>query len=101
MSAGQGPGCASGRDRPGSGRVSVAPVWNPVHYRCASCGNLTRFDVVATRKTRAFYHYSIGGELTVEDEQVLEEVIDEVTCRWCGHGTGIELIEGPVVAPED
>jgi hypothetical protein len=40
-------------------------------YRCAACGNLTRFDVTVTRRTRAFHHYSIGGELTVEDEEVL------------------------------
>jgi hypothetical protein len=53
-------------------------------YRCAACGNLTRFDVVATRRTRAFHHYSLGGELTVEDVEVLDEVIERVTCRWCG-----------------
>ena len=39
-------------------------------YRCAACGNLTRFDVTLTRRTRAFHHYSIGGELTVEDDGV-------------------------------
>jgi hypothetical protein len=55
-----------------------------VRYRCASCGNLTRFDVVMTRRTRAFHHYSTGGELAVEDEEVLEELVEMVTCRWCG-----------------
>lgn len=53
-------------------------------YRCRSCGNLTRFDVVATRRTSSFHHYTVGGELTVEDEQVLGEVVESVTCRWCG-----------------
>lgn len=53
-------------------------------YRCGSCGNLTRFDVVMTRRTRAFHHFTVGGELTVEDEQVLEAEIEEVVCRWCG-----------------
>ncbi|HUY86186.1 MAG TPA: hypothetical protein VMU77_03665 [Acidimicrobiales bacterium] len=67
-----------------------------IRYRCSSCGNLTRFDVVATRKTRGFHHYSVGGELTVEDEEILEETIEEVNCRWCGHGKGIEILEGPV-----
>lgn len=59
-------------------------------YRCASCGNRTRFDVVATRRTRSFHHYDLSGELTVEECQVLSEVVEEVTCRWCGHGGGVE-----------
>lgn len=59
-------------------------------YRCAACGNITRFDVVADRRTRAYYHYSVGGELTVEDEEVLSENVVEVVCRWCGHGRSVE-----------
>ena len=52
-------------------------------YRCCACGNLTRFDVVTSRRTRAFHHFSVGGLLTVEDEEILEERVDDVTCRWC------------------
>ena len=64
-------------------------------YRCASCGNLTRFDVTTTRRTRAFHHFTVGGELAVEDEQVLDEVVESVTCRWCGSGSGVvPLLEG-------
>ena len=48
-------------------------------YRCRACGNLTRFDVVASRRTRAFYHYSVGGDLDVEDETVLYESVESVT----------------------
>jgi len=66
----------------------------PTRYRCAACGNLTRFDVVTDRRTRAFHHYSVGGALTVEDEDVLSEDVVEVTCRWCGHGRAVEAIEG-------
>ena len=62
-------------------------------YRCSACGNLTRFDVLATRRTRAFHHYSIGGELTIEEEDVLEERIEQVTCRWCNaSGAAIERV---------
>ena len=61
-----------------------------VRYRCTACGNLTRFDVVTTRRTRAFHHYTVGGELEVEDEQVLSEIVDEVSCRWCGSGAHVE-----------
>ncbi|MBV8951997.1 MAG: hypothetical protein JOZ99_14055 [Actinobacteria bacterium] len=53
-------------------------------YRCGACGNLTRFDVVATRRTREYHHFSVGGELNVEDGELLEERIEEVSCRWCG-----------------
>jgi hypothetical protein len=63
-----------------------------VRYRCTACGNLTRFDVVTTRRTRAFHHYTVGGDLTVEDEDVLSEVVDEVSCRWCGNGQAIEVL---------
>ncbi|MBV9042400.1 MAG: hypothetical protein JOZ68_15450 [Acidimicrobiia bacterium] len=62
-------------------------------YRCAACGNLTRFDVTITRRTRAFHHYSIGGDLTVEDEEVLAETVEEVACRWCGSGGSVEEVE--------
>jgi hypothetical protein len=62
-------------------------------YRCAACGNLTRFDVTVTRRTRAFHHYSIGGELTVEDEEVLSETVEDVACRWCGSGKAVEVVQ--------
>ncbi len=62
----------------------------PTRYRCNSCGNLTRFDVTTTRRTRAFHHFSVGGELTVEDEEVLAEEVESVVCRWCSSGAGVE-----------
>jgi hypothetical protein len=61
-------------------------------YRCNACGNLTRFDVVTDRRTRAFHHYSVGGELSTDEEQVLSEEVVEVSCRWCGHGRAIEVL---------
>lgn len=61
-------------------------------YRCTGCGNLTRFDVTASRRTRAFHHYTVGGELTVESEDIIDEQVDEVLCRWCGSGTHVEQI---------
>ena len=64
----------------------------PARYRCAACGNLTRFDVVVTRKTRAFHHFSLGGELSVEDEEVLAQTVDDVSCRWCGSGKAVEIV---------
>ena len=60
-------------------------------YRCAACGNRTRFDVTVTRRTRAFHHFTLGGELAVEDEEILSEDIEEVSCRWCGSGRAVEV----------
>lgn len=72
-----------------------------VRYRCSACGNLTRFDVVATRRTRAFHHFSVGGELSVEDEAVLDERVEDVTCRWCGaSGDRIEMVPAEASAEQ-
>jgi hypothetical protein len=68
-------------------------------YRCGACGNVTRFDVVATRRTRSFHHYTIGGELEIEDEEVLDEHIERVTCRWC-NASG-ETVEAEAVDPSE
>ena len=53
-------------------------------YRCENCGNKTRFDVVATEKSKSFYHYSLAGELTIENVEVESFDVESVTCRWCG-----------------
>ena len=39
-------------------------------WRCAGCGNLTRFDVTRTRRTREFWHFDLAGERRVEDTEV-------------------------------
>jgi hypothetical protein len=64
-------------------------------YRCTACGNLTRFDVTTTRRTRAFWHYTVGGELSVEEEQVLDSIVEAVVCRWCS-ATGAAIEEVPL-----
>ena len=63
--------------------------------RCTSCGNLTRFDVVSRRRTRSYHHFTVGGELTVEDEIVLDQEEESVQCRWCGELGKIEMIPNP------
>lgn len=69
-------------------------------YRCSACGNLTRFDVVVQRRTREFHHFSVAGELTIEDEETLAETIERVTCRWCAAtGDAIEEIPAAIEAP--
>lgn len=68
-------------------RVSQA-----TRYRCTHCGNLTRFDVIEARRTRAFHHFTLGGVLSVEEEEVLERTIEEVRCRWCNSSAHVEEV---------
>jgi hypothetical protein len=67
------------------------PAVTTTRYRCTACGNLTRFDVTELRRTRSFHHYTLAGELDVEECDVLSEVVEEVSCRWCG--TGARVVE--------
>ena len=75
-----------------AGTTTVVRVGLP-RYRCDGCGNLTRFDVIVSQQTRAFYHYTVGGDLVIEDEEVLSRHVDDVVCRWCGHGRSVVEIE--------
>jgi ribosomal protein S27AE len=61
-------------------------------YRCGQCGNLTRFDVFESRRSRLFHHYSLGGDLTIEEEEVLSHEVERVVCRWCGSADAIEQV---------
>ena len=85
------PPAASAPAPSGAGAPSPGPA--PTRYRCAACGNLTRFDVVTNRRTKAFHHFSVGGELTVDEVEVLDETVEGVSCRWCGNGNAIEVLE--------
>lgn len=46
-----------------------------------------------TRRTRAFHHYTIGGELSVEDTEVLAEDVESVVCRWCGTAESVAPVD--------
>ena len=83
------------------GRVgTLLDVPSPARYRCTSCGNLTRFDVTTTRRTRSYHHYTVGGELSIEDEQVLQEDLESVECRWCGTSGVVEVLDDADTAVE-
>ncbi len=61
-------------------------------WRCAGCGNLTRFDVTTTRRTTEFWHFDLGGDHRVDESEVLTETLESVTCRWCGRSDMVELV---------
>ncbi|MCW2857203.1 MAG: hypothetical protein JWR52_2818 [Marmoricola sp.] len=62
-------------------------------WRCGGCGNLTRFDVTRSRRTKEFWHFDLAGEHRVEETELRDEVVDSVTCRWCGRSDAIELVD--------
>lgn len=41
---------------------------------------------------RSFYHFTVGGDLSIEEPEVITRTIDSVICRWCGHGRGVEEV---------
>ena len=48
--------------------------------------------MTTTRRTKAFHHYTVGGDLEIEDEQVLSEAVESVECRWCESGANVENV---------
>jgi hypothetical protein len=64
-------------------------------WRCALCGNLTRFDVQRSTRSREYVRVSLAGEPAVEDRQVLAETVEQVTCRWCGRADSVEVVPRP------
>lgn len=63
-----------------------------MRYQCTACGNRTRFDVVESVRRRRFHHYTIGGDLAVDDETELERTVESVTCRWCDRADSVETL---------
>ncbi len=49
-------------------------------------------------RARAFYHFTLGGDLTVEEREILHRAVEKVVCRWCGSADSVAESEG--TAPE-
>lgn len=68
-------------------------------WRCARCGNLTRFDVTSTRRVREYWHLDLAGDPVEESDspaiEVLSESIEQVACRWCGAQDAVALVARP------
>ena len=52
--------------------------------------------MTSSRRTRAYHHYTVGGELSVDEEQVLDEQVESVECRWCGAAGHVEVLDESV-----
>lgn len=66
-----------------------------MRFRCGACGNLTRFDVVETARTRRFHHFDLGGVDEIEEEQILDRTVESVICRWCGREDAVTVEPAP------
>jgi hypothetical protein len=69
-------------------------------WRCARCGNLTRFDVTRTTKVREYWHLDLSGEPTVEQSETLSATVERVACRWCGADDAVEVVARPEAGEE-
>ncbi len=61
-------------------------------YRCSQCGNRTRFDVYESLRRRRFAHFTLGGEVTIEEEEILDATTERVVCRWCDRADTVEEV---------
>jgi hypothetical protein len=75
--------------------MPTAPPTGETRWRCTQCGNLTRFDVVRSVRTRDFVHADLSGAQQVEESEVLAETVEQVTCRWCNGVNTVELVARP------
>ena len=79
--------------------VGEPPPSSPI-YRCDGCGNKTRFDVFETKRVRAFQHFTLAGEMLVEEEEVLARTVERVVCRWCGRSEGVVEVEPSTISDD-
>ncbi|HEX4015604.1 MAG TPA: hypothetical protein VHX15_02620 [Frankiaceae bacterium] len=75
--------------------MPVAQPGPESRWRCGACGNLTRFDVVRTLRSREFVHVTLAGEQEVQEREVVSETIERVTCRWCAAVDSVVLEPRP------
>jgi hypothetical protein len=91
VTAGEGVGDAATADP-----SDLARGLEPGHrFRCAACGNLTRFDVETVERVRRYWHVALSGAGVIEEEQRVDVAIESVTCRWCGSSDAIETVDAP------
>ena len=64
-------------------------------FRCAHCGNLTRFTVVRSSRVQEFWHLDMAGVPAVEEREVLGEEVERIQCRWCNASDGVEIVARP------
>jgi hypothetical protein len=64
-------------------------------WRCALCGNLTRFDVTRSTRAQEYVHVDLAGRQVVENREVLTDTVEHVVCRWCKAVDAVEVVARP------
>jgi hypothetical protein len=54
--------------------------------------------VVRLVRSRDYVHADLAGEHVVEEREVLSEVAEHVTCRWCNAVDAVEIVPRPDAA---
>ncbi len=75
--------------------MAVPLPTSTTRWRCARCGNLTRFDVVRTSRVVDYVHVDLAGRAQIEERKVLTETVERVRCRWCDADDAVELVARP------
>lgn len=75
--------------------MPVAQPGPDTRWRCAPCGNLTRFDVTRSVRAEEYVHVDLSGVQVVEQREVLVDDADRVACRWCGAVDQVEVVPRP------
>lgn len=73
----------------------AGPLPDGHRYRCDGCGNVTRFDVVVSARTRRYLHFDLGGHASTDEEEVLAATVETVTCRWCSRSDAVRVEPAP------
>lgn len=79
--------------------AGTIPAMTTATYRCAHCGNRTRFDVYESLERRRFMHFTLGGDCDVDEEEVLASTVSRIVCRWCDRDDAIEVGDGVSLGP--
>ncbi len=75
--------------------MPVAQPGPATRWRCTLCGNLTRFDVTRSTRAREYVHVDLAGQQAVEERDLLNDVVEHITCRWCNAVDRIEVVARP------
>jgi len=46
-------------------------------------------------RAREYVHVDLAGEQVVEERDVVEDVVEHVTCRWCSAVDAVEVVARP------
>lgn len=74
---------------------ATAPPGPESRWRCTLCGNLTRFDVLRSTRAQEYVHVDLSGRQVIEERELLSDVVEQVSCRWCHAVDRVEVVARP------